>query len=88
MRKWLIPLAIALGFSGVLVYQLVGEGAVECKVCVTFKGQRRCATGIGPSAAEASQEAHRSACARMASGVTDSFACPNRPRDEETCSVR
>jgi hypothetical protein len=88
MPRWLIPLIVGLGLFGLLVYQLMGEGAVECKVCVSFKGQRHCATAVGPTEDEASEEAHRSACSRMTSGVTEAFACPDKPADVVTCSVR
>jgi hypothetical protein len=88
MPRWLIPLIVGLGLFGLLLYQLMGEGAIECRVCVSFKGQRHCATGVGPSEQVASEEAHRSACSRMASGVTEAFACPEKPADEVKCSLR
>jgi hypothetical protein len=88
MRKWVVPLIVGLGLFGLLLYQLMGEGAMECKVCVSFKGQRHCATGRGPDRKVASEEAHRSACSRMTSGVTEAFACPEKPPDEVTCSLR
>lgn len=88
MRKWLIPLIVGLGLFGLLLYQLVGQGSMQCKVCVSFKGQRQCASGVGATREVASEEAHRSACSRMASGVTEAFACPNKEPDEVTCSLR
>jgi hypothetical protein len=88
MPRWLIPLIVGLGLFGLLLYQLIGEGAMECKVCVSFKGQRQCATGVGPTKEVATEEAHRSACSRMAAGVTEAFACPQKAADEVTCSLR
>ena len=89
MPRWLIALIVGLGLFGLLLYQLVtGQGAMECTVCVSFKGQRHCATGIGPTKPVASEEAHRSACSRMTAGVTEAFACPQKPADSVTCSLR
>lgn len=85
LLKRLVPLFIVLGLVGLLVYQLFGEGNHECRVCVTFMGQRRCATAIGPGEKEARYEAQSTACSRMARGVTESFACPNVQPDEVMC---
>ena len=85
MRKRLIPILIALGLAGLLTHQLFKEGEAECKVCVTFKGQRRCATAKGPDKDKAAEEAHRSACSRLTAGVTEAFACPKVQPDEEVC---
>jgi hypothetical protein len=85
MRKRLIPVLIALGLVGLITFQLLKLGATECKVCVTFKEQRRCATARGPDRDKASEEAHRSACSRMTAGVTEAFACPRVVPDEVVC---
>jgi hypothetical protein len=74
-----------LGVLALLVYQLIGEGGVKCRVCVTFKNQRKCGSAVGPSEAEARREAQNTACSQMAQGVTESFACPNVPPDEVNC---
>lgn len=86
--KRFIPVLIVLGFAGLLVYQLVAEGAVDCRVCITFNGQRQCVTAKGPDEATARTEAHNSACARIARGMTDSIACPNQPPDQVVCNPR
>lgn len=87
MKKRIVPALIVLGLVGLLLYQLLGQGSTECKVCVTFKEHRQCATAVAPTRETATEEAQRSACSRVASGVTDSFACPNVPPDEVTCTA-
>jgi hypothetical protein len=87
-KKRLVVVAIVLGVVGLLVYQLIGEAGVQCRVCVTFKGQRKCGTAVGPGAAEAKREAQNTACSQMTQGVTESFACPNVEPDEVTCEKR
>ena len=85
MRKRLVPALIVLGLVALLVYQLIGEGEAECSVCVVFNDRRQCATAVGPTQALATEEAHRSACSRLANGVTEAFACPNVAPDAVTC---
>jgi hypothetical protein len=85
MLKRLVPAFIVLGLVGLLVYQLFSQAAAECTVCVVFKERRSCATVGGPSKAVATEEAHRSACDRLARGVTESFACPKIPAESVKC---
>jgi hypothetical protein len=86
--KRLAPALIALALAGLVVYQLISQAKIECRVCVTFDGRRNCATGVAPVQAEAREEAHRSACALLTSGVTEAFACPNTAPDEVSCKER
>ena len=85
---WIIPLLVFGGFFAVVVMSFLKAGVVDCRVCVTFQGQRQCATGLGPTENEAREEAHRSACSRMTAGVTEAFACPKQPADEVQCKTR
>jgi hypothetical protein len=84
-KKRLVIAAIVLGVVGLLVYQLIGEAGVKCKVCVSFMGQRKCGTASGPTEVEARREAQNTACSQMAQGVTESFACPNVVPDQVSC---
>jgi hypothetical protein len=83
--KRLVPVFVVLALVGLLVYQLFGEGNHECRVCVTFMGQRRCGTASAASEEDARREAQSTACSRMAHGVTQAFACPNVQPDEMVC---
>ncbi len=88
MLKRFIPAFIALGLVGLLAYQLISQARVECRVCVEFKGARQCATAAAPEEAEATEEAHRSACSQMTSGVSEAFACPRVRPAEVDCKRR
>ena len=77
-----------LGVVGLLVYQLLGEGATECRVCMTFEGRRQCATARGPGEEQARGEAQTSACSRIARGMQDSTACESQQPDQVTCRAR
>lgn len=84
--KALVPLFIVAGVVALLVYQLVAEGQVECRVCVIFQGRRQCATASGPDLAKAREEAQRSACSLLTSGVSEAFACPQVSPEEVACT--
>jgi hypothetical protein len=84
-KKRLVVVGIVLGVVALLVYQLISEGGVKCRVCVTFKSQRKCGTASAPSETEARREAQNTACSQMTQGVTESFACPNVEPDEVSC---
>jgi hypothetical protein len=88
MWKRIIPVLIGLGVVGLLVYQLLGQGGVECRVCMTFNGRRNCATARGPGEKEARSEAQNSACSRIARGMTDSTDCQNQEPEQATCRPR
>lgn len=87
MRRRLIPALIALGLTGLLVYQLT-QTQVECKVCVVFKNYRKCATAAADTEGAAREEAQRSACSLMAYGVSEAFACPKVAPDEVSCQAK
>ena len=88
MWKRIIPVLIALGVAGLLLYQLVDLGATECRVCVSFNGRRQCATARGPAEEQARSEAQTSACSRIARGMRDETACANQEPEEVSCQGR
>jgi hypothetical protein len=61
---------------------------VECEVCMEFEGRRACSGGLGVDETEATQIARSTACAPLAGGVTETFAC-NRARPASvSCETR
>ncbi len=63
----------------VLVYTTMGNDRYKCQVCVAFQGRQACRTAGASSEEQAQRAATENACAEIASGVTDSMACENRP---------
>lgn len=86
MKRALIPAAIAVALGALAATQLLSQGALECRVCVTFDGNRQCAQARGPSEEEARREAQQSACSLIAHGVSKAMKCPNVEPDEVRCS--
>ena len=75
MKNVLLVCVIILVFGGVLTYQLLQLGQVECYLCLDFKENSHCATAKGPDENAALMEAHQNVCAILASGVTEALAC-------------
>ena len=82
MKKttWL-GILFAVLVVGYLVISSFQRQAFKCQVCITFKGNRNCATGAAQTEAEAMRTATTTACATIAGGVTESNQCENTPPD-------
>lgn len=80
-----IGLGLLLGVVGVAVYLTFQIGGVRCEACITFRGRQVCRTVDGATEHEARMAAITNACALLASGVTETIACQNAPRDRLTC---
>lgn len=86
LKKSLITLAIILMLVGGLTYSMLSLAEVECSLCIHFKGQVVCETAFGPDRDAAIEEAHRAACAQVASGVTDALACNRAVQTDLSCN--
>ena len=72
----------------IVVYLSFQIGGVRCEVCITFRGLQVCRSVDGSNELEAQMAAITNACAHLASGVTDSIACQNAPRDRSVCTTQ
>lgn len=80
-----IGLGLLVGVVGVAVYLTFQIGGARCEACITFHGRQVCRTVDGATEHEARMAAITNACALLASGVTETIACQNAPRDRLTC---
>lgn len=86
MKTTLLVILILASFGGFLTYEMLKLGEIECSLCIEFKSQRHCSKALGPTEEEATDEAHRNACAILASGVTEVLACNRAQRQQIQCS--
>ena len=82
----LVGTAILLAFAGLVIYDLESDSSFECDVCMRFKGETDCARGAGATEDDAVTSARTNLCARLASGVTESFACSATPTLSASCT--
>ncbi len=71
--------------AGVVIYRSMTIAQYECDVCVTFQNQQVCRTAASGERKAAVESAVTSACATLASGMTDSIRCQNTTPDSVTC---
>ena len=82
-----VALGIILAVMAIVVYSTFQIGGVRCEVCITFHGRQVCREVDGATEHEAQMAAITNACGpARCSGVTDTIACQNAPRDRLTCS--
>jgi hypothetical protein len=74
---WIVA-AIA-AFTAFLVAGSLSQSKVRVEACVEFRGRTECRTASGPSEEQAQRTAVQTACAVLASGMTDSMDCDRTP---------
>lgn len=81
-------LALIVGIGavvGTLIFSSMRSVQAECSLCVEFRGQRQCRSGLGPTPDDAQNAAQRAACAVMSSGMDESIACSRTPPVQLQC---
>ncbi len=75
----LVGILIVVAVLGVIVYSSFNLASHRYEACMTFNGQTNCRTASGSTEEFATRTAITTACAAIASGVTDSMACEQSP---------
>jgi hypothetical protein len=73
--RTLLAALLAALFVGALLYATVRETGVRCEACVDFAGARACRAVSAADRDQATEQAVATACAVLARGVTQGFAC-------------
>jgi hypothetical protein len=81
-KTTLVGIVFAVLVLGYLVVSSFQKQAFRCQVCITYNGGRNCATGAAQTEMQAQRTATMTACAQLASGITDSNQCENTPPDK------
>jgi hypothetical protein len=86
VRRAVIALvAAALVTVGLIIMGVRQSMGTTCEACVTFEGRNACRTASGATEQEATTTAIQNACALLASGMTRTVQCQNRPPDSVVC---
>jgi hypothetical protein len=80
----LIGIIFALVVLAVLVYSSFHLATYGVEVCMDYNGHSACATAKGASKETALETAIQTACAQIASGVTDTIGCGRTAPSKET----
>ena len=82
----LIRLLLAAFVLASIVYVVLDETGVECKVCLSFEGRQDCETTSAPDKNRAIADARNAICTRVSSGMTDGIRCNDTIPLSLTCS--
>jgi hypothetical protein len=80
----LVGIVFVLVVLAVLVYSSFHLAAYGVEVCMNYNGRTACATAKGASKETALDSAMQTACAQIASGVTDTIGCSRTAPAKET----
>lgn len=71
---WIVG-AVAVALIGLMAYSSLSLGGYRVEVCKSFHGREACGTARGTTETEAMTTATQVACAKIASGMTESTQC-------------
>jgi hypothetical protein len=74
--------------TGVVVWRSLAQVAFECEVVMEFRGSTARATAASGTREDSIRSAVNTACASLASGMTDSMACDRTPPVRVDCRER
>ena len=75
MARTAIGIAIGIAFIGAVIWSAFSEGAVECEICVDYKGRSACSIATAADLEQAEVQAKSGACAQVTAGVTEVLEC-------------
>lgn len=85
MRKpVLVGVIFVFVVLGVLVYSSFHLSTYGVEVCMNYNGRTACATAKGANKETALENAMQTACAQIASGVTETIGCSRTEPAKET----
>ncbi len=83
--KVLIGAILILSLAVFMTFEILQSVEIDCEVCMEFQGRRGCARAHGETKELAIEEGHRSACAQLTSGVTETLACQRQEPSSAKC---
>jgi hypothetical protein len=86
MARTAIGIAIGALFVAAVIWGALSESAVECEICVDYKGRSACSTAAAADLAQAESQAQSGACSQVTGGVTETLECAAIQPSVRRCS--
>lgn len=86
MARTAIGLAIGIAFIAVVIWSALSSSAVQCEICVEFKGRTACSVAAAADLEQAEAQAHSGACSQVTGGVTETLDCAAIPASVRQCT--
>lgn len=84
-KSVILGVSFAAVLAALVLYASSGLSGHTCEVCIDYGGQRACRKADGKTKEEALRTATDTACAVLASGMTESLKCGRTPPTSESC---
>lgn len=75
MARTAIGVAIGAAFVAAVIWSALSQTAVECEICVDYKGRKACSIARAADLQIAESQAHSGACSQVTGGVTETLEC-------------
>ena len=75
MARTAIGIAIGAAFVTAVIWSAFSRTAVECEICVEYKGRTACSIARAADLLQAESQAHSGACSQVTGGVTETLEC-------------
>jgi len=86
MARTAIGVAIGILFVGAVIWSAFSESAVNCEICVEYKGRSACSIASAADLAQAEAQAKSGACAQVTAGVTEVLECSGIQPSSRRCN--
>lgn len=75
MVRTAIGVAIGAAFVASVIWSALLATAIECEICVEYKGRNACSIARAADVHQAERQAHSGACSQITGGVTETLEC-------------
>lgn len=75
MGRAAIGAAIGVVFVAAVIWAALDQGAIQCEICVDYKGRSACSIAAAADLLQAETQAQSGACAQVTGGVTETLEC-------------
>lgn len=75
MARTAISVAIGAAFVTAVIWGAFSDTAVQCEICVEYKGRTACSIARAADLRQAESQAHSGACSQVTGGVTETLEC-------------
>jgi len=75
MARTAIGVAIGAAFVAAVIWGAFSQTAVECEICVEYRGRTACSIARAADLVQAESQAHSGACSQVTGGVTETLEC-------------
>ncbi len=86
MARTAISVAIGAAFVTAVIWGAFSDTAVECEICVEYKGRTACSIARAADLRQAESQAHSGACSQVTGGVTETLECDRIGSTVRRCS--